>query len=299
MISCWDDHEVQNDYSGGRSERRHGQRRPLHHAAAQQRLPCVLRADADAPDRDARGCTTRPRFGRTVDLFVLDERQYRAANPCGDKAGPPCAELDQPRTMPGRRPAALSARAVSRSPRRPGRSSPTRSIMSVLKADATSLADFDAWDGLSGRTRGDPAHGREDRRRDLRHRRLPHVHRPATSSARTADGRDRVRAAARSPRSATRRWRRSPARPATARPTIRPSLPPSSRRSSPRTPWFDRLRPDPPRLRALRSHRRASSRRPCEKLETVRQASTTLASREHLHGAQRAAGAASKSAGAG
>ena len=44
------------------------------------------------------------RFGRTVDLILPDQRQYRADQPCGDEQlGPACPELDQPRTFLGRR----------------------------------------------------------------------------------------------------------------------------------------------------------------------------------------------------
>ena len=56
----------------------------------------------------ARGSGTRiyrrARFGRNVDLVLLDQRQYRADQPCGDKqVGPPCPELNSPRPYLGDR----------------------------------------------------------------------------------------------------------------------------------------------------------------------------------------------------
>jgi alkaline phosphatase D len=41
-------------------------------------------------------------FGRTVDLFVMDQRQYRKNQPCDDAVAPPCADFDQPRDFLGR-----------------------------------------------------------------------------------------------------------------------------------------------------------------------------------------------------
>ena len=47
---------------------------------------------------------TALRFGRTVELVLLDQRLYRADQPCGDaQVGPPCAELEQPRNFLGPR----------------------------------------------------------------------------------------------------------------------------------------------------------------------------------------------------
>ena len=51
------------------------------------------------PDRIYR----RLQFGRTVDLIVMDQRQYRANQPCDDAIGvPACADYDQPRDFLGR-----------------------------------------------------------------------------------------------------------------------------------------------------------------------------------------------------
>src|SRR5256885_4727487 len=41
------------------------------------------------------------RFGRTVDLLLLDERQYRDDQPCNDDVEPPCTQLNNPRAFLG------------------------------------------------------------------------------------------------------------------------------------------------------------------------------------------------------
>ncbi len=41
------------------------------------------------------------RFGKTLDLFMLDQRRYRADQPCDDAVAPGCADLDQPRPFLG------------------------------------------------------------------------------------------------------------------------------------------------------------------------------------------------------
>src|SRR5690242_9171917 len=43
----------------------------------------------------------RLQFGRTIDLIVMDQRQYRKNQPCGDAVAPACADWDQPRAFLG------------------------------------------------------------------------------------------------------------------------------------------------------------------------------------------------------
>jgi alkaline phosphatase D len=43
----------------------------------------------------------RLRFGRTVDLIVMDQRQWRRDQPCGDAVAPACSWWDQPRNFLG------------------------------------------------------------------------------------------------------------------------------------------------------------------------------------------------------
>jgi alkaline phosphatase D len=101
MVLIWDDHEVQDNYAGaapggglppeqGWSEAR----REAGYKAWFEAMPTY----AGRRDRIYRSL----RFGKTLDLFLLDQRSYRADQPCGDAIVPPCAELNQPRDLLGR-----------------------------------------------------------------------------------------------------------------------------------------------------------------------------------------------------
>ena len=107
MISVWDDHEVQNNYAGGAGADG-GLAPALGYSLARKRAG--YRAYFENMPTFASGSRkgTRiyraVRFGRNVDLILLDQRQYRADQPCGDKqVGPPCPELNNPRPFLGRR----------------------------------------------------------------------------------------------------------------------------------------------------------------------------------------------------
>jgi alkaline phosphatase D len=56
------------------------------------------------PAGEPRRIYRRLQFGRTVDLIIMDQRQYRADQPCDDATGvPACADYDQPRALLGTR----------------------------------------------------------------------------------------------------------------------------------------------------------------------------------------------------
>ena len=104
MISIWDDHEVVDNYvgaagpSGGLTpEKRYSDaRRAAAYQAYFESMP-TFRVKRGT-DRIYKAL----RFGRTVDLILLDQRQYRNDQPCGDQQlGDPCAELEQPRSFLG------------------------------------------------------------------------------------------------------------------------------------------------------------------------------------------------------
>ena len=87
------------------------------------------------------------RFGRNVDLVLLDQRQYRADQPCGDKQlGPPCPELEQPRDFLGRKQMSFLKRRLDRTP------AAWKLIASQTMAMKTiypggQYIGFDAWQG--------------------------------------------------------------------------------------------------------------------------------------------------------
>ncbi|HKE79514.1 MAG TPA: alkaline phosphatase D family protein [Solirubrobacteraceae bacterium] len=100
-VMLWDDHEVSDNYAGGAP----GGGLPASRDVTVKRKAVAYRAFFETmpysppkPDRIYR----RLQFGRTVDLLVMDQRQYRADQPCGDAVAPPCADWNQPRAFLGR-----------------------------------------------------------------------------------------------------------------------------------------------------------------------------------------------------
>jgi len=105
MISIWDDHEVQDNYAGGAGPTG-GLDASKHYTKA--RRAAAYRAFFDSMPHFGKPKTSAPKmyrtfkFGRNVELFVIDERQYRADQPCGDQqVGDPCPELNGPRQFLG------------------------------------------------------------------------------------------------------------------------------------------------------------------------------------------------------
>jgi alkaline phosphatase D len=107
MISIWDDHEVQDNYAGGAGpnggltpDKRYTEaRKRAAYKAFFENMPTFGLRERGATNRLYRGF----RFGRNVELLVIDQRQYRADQPCGDaQVGDPCPELPGPRQFLGR-----------------------------------------------------------------------------------------------------------------------------------------------------------------------------------------------------
>ena len=105
-LVTWDDHEVDNNYAGAISEEGSVSREQLlkRRAAAYQahyeHMP-LRRTLPKGPDMKI---YRRVPFGRLAEFFVLDTRQYRTDQPCGDRTGPPCDEVFDPAgTLLGRR----------------------------------------------------------------------------------------------------------------------------------------------------------------------------------------------------
>ena len=88
-VGVWDDHEVVNDF-GPVSDT--GQRRPTRPASTCSRSACrpssTTRRSRPAANTPARLYRSL-RWGRHMELFVLDTRQYRDANGAADSADPP------------------------------------------------------------------------------------------------------------------------------------------------------------------------------------------------------------------
>jgi len=110
-ISTWDDHEVENDYSGiytGRAAEPAAflERRSAAYQAYFEHLPLPPGA---APVDGAVALYASRRIGSLADLYMLDQRQYRSAQACpqkgragGNRVGDDCADLQsESRTMLG------------------------------------------------------------------------------------------------------------------------------------------------------------------------------------------------------
>ena len=66
-------------------------------------------------------------FGRLAEFFVLDTRQYRTDQPCGDGNKPPCAAVYDPQaTTPGRAASGAGFSTAWARPRPGGMCSPSR-----------------------------------------------------------------------------------------------------------------------------------------------------------------------------
>jgi alkaline phosphatase D len=104
FLMAWDDHEVDNNYAGDFDE--HGTppeifvlRRAAAYQAYYEMMP--LRASS-LPSGSHMRIYRRMQFGGLVDFSVLDTRQWRSDQACGDGSHTGCAEaLDPARTIMG------------------------------------------------------------------------------------------------------------------------------------------------------------------------------------------------------
>ena len=91
----WDDHEVQNDYSGlapewGSPSPEFSARRAAAYQAFYEHLP-IRASVARLPQSELR-IFRRLRYGKLAEFSLLDDRQYRTDNPCGDGESLRCPE---------------------------------------------------------------------------------------------------------------------------------------------------------------------------------------------------------------
>ncbi|MGE0421029.1 MAG: alkaline phosphatase [Reyranellaceae bacterium] len=108
-VVTWDDHEVENDYTNDRSPMTSDRdfflrRRAAAYRAWYEHMPAPPSMAPSGPNARIHGSW---RFGDLVDLFTLDDRQYRSHHACAEGKGgralfTDCAErLDPRRTMLG------------------------------------------------------------------------------------------------------------------------------------------------------------------------------------------------------
>lgn len=104
-IVTWDDHEVENNYAGDISEANEPReqfltRRAAAYRAYYEHMP--LRRSS-MPEGPSLRLYRQFAYGNLASFFVLDTRQYRTDQPCGDRLSPPCdATVDPKATLLGR-----------------------------------------------------------------------------------------------------------------------------------------------------------------------------------------------------
>jgi alkaline phosphatase D len=146
LVSIWDDHEVQDNYAGGApgggldaAKRYSTARRKAGYKAFFEAMPFF----PQGASRIYRGLA----FGKTVDLIMLDQRQYRGDQPCGDAtAAPPCPEFAAPRPFLGPAQMAWAKQRLETS-RAAWKVIGNEVMMMNTKVGPTTYLGFDSWQG--------------------------------------------------------------------------------------------------------------------------------------------------------
>src|SRR5262249_40903905 len=103
-IATWDDHEVDNNYANNIAEDDESpesflKRRAAAYQAYYEWMPIPKACMPRGPNANL---YRRLSYGSLADFFVLDGRQYRSDQACGDGIKAPCEEFKKPgRTMLG------------------------------------------------------------------------------------------------------------------------------------------------------------------------------------------------------
>jgi alkaline phosphatase D len=149
----WDDHEVANDYSGiypewANTSPEFLKRRAAGYQAYFEHMPVPL---SSKPRRGDVQLYRRLEYGDIAQFNVLDTRQYRTDNPCGDGEQPPCdAGFDPNATMTGRAQERWLLKGLEHSRAR-WNVIAQGVMMGQLKHDAEGNRFWnDAWDGWPG-----------------------------------------------------------------------------------------------------------------------------------------------------
>jgi alkaline phosphatase D len=145
MVAVWDDHEVVNNYSGrapnaglGAASRFSAERRRAAERAYFEAMPFFSPQD--------RRVYRALRHGRTLDLILLDQRQYRDDQPCGDAVTQPCEDWHRPRAFLGRAQMDWLKRRLSRS-EAAWKVIGSQTLMMPAKVTGGAFYGFDNWQG--------------------------------------------------------------------------------------------------------------------------------------------------------
>ena len=152
FVVIWDDHEVANDYSGlapefGEPSAEFTARRAAAYQAYYEHMP--IRSAVARNPRNGLQIYRRLRYGQLVEFTMLDDRQYRTDNPCGDGESLRCdAALEGDYTMLGRQQEQWVGRGFEKSSAR--WNVVAQQLLLAQLEHATIQPDWfwnDAWDG--------------------------------------------------------------------------------------------------------------------------------------------------------
>jgi alkaline phosphatase D len=148
MIAISDDHEVQDNYAGAAPG---GGLAPGKHYSAARRA-AADRAFTELMPFFGRG-PGRRRFrvlrSGPVQLLMIDQRTYRADQPCGDAVVPACAEWQQPRDFLGRTQMGFLKQELARSDA-PWKVIGNETTMMPTKVLGDAYFTYDNWQGYPG-----------------------------------------------------------------------------------------------------------------------------------------------------
>ncbi len=100
MVLIPDDHEVQDNYAGAEPDG--GLRPSVRYSSARKHAARQAFFESQPKFPDGKRLYRSQSFGRTVELFVMDQRAHRFNQPCDDAVAPPCADWDRKRDFLGR-----------------------------------------------------------------------------------------------------------------------------------------------------------------------------------------------------
>jgi alkaline phosphatase D len=152
LLATWDDHEVEDNYAGGRE----GDQSPVNRVPFAQRQANGYQAFFEHMPVVPQGTRVydNTRLGRHAELFILDQRQYRDDQPCGDPVAQPCAEAEAPgRTMLGAEQKAWFTQALAASGATWKLVGNPLMVMALELAPRAASFTYDSWDGYKAERR--------------------------------------------------------------------------------------------------------------------------------------------------
>jgi len=154
-VAIWDDHEVEDNYAG--DQRDSAKTEPVSYDIKDRRRNGYLAFFEYMPRLRAKPADTRIygslRLGRTAELFLLDQRQYRDQQPCGGALIVPCPDAETgARSYLGAQQKAWFKDAVASSDATWKVVANQLMIMSVDSVPGVTV-NVDAWDGYGAERR--------------------------------------------------------------------------------------------------------------------------------------------------